>query len=179
MNTLSRGNSGDEEGHRAAREGAKVEGGSRPVTSVYFGGANATVSRTHAGFSLCFQIFSTTDRLEAEQGRALFSNTCEEQRIHVLRRSRFQLIFGRSKCRLRGCNLQSTWWETRSLRAPLTYTVAPHVRLPGGLQMLGLSNRTEFNRILTHFPDVPTIRITCEAEYRDLTLGVRRGAQRV
>ena len=43
------------------------------------GGANVTVSRTHAGFSLCFQIISTLNRFEVKQGGALFSDTCEKQ----------------------------------------------------------------------------------------------------
>jgi len=38
-----------------------------------------------------------------------------------------------TKCRLRGCNLHSTRWQTRFPRAPLTYSLAPHVQLPGGL----------------------------------------------
>jgi hypothetical protein len=45
------------------------------------GGANVTVSRTHAGFSLCFQIISTFNRFEVKQGGALFSDTCEKQRL--------------------------------------------------------------------------------------------------
>jgi hypothetical protein len=45
------------------------------------GGANVTVSRTHAGFSLCFQIITTLIHFEAKQGNVLFSNTCEKQRL--------------------------------------------------------------------------------------------------
>jgi hypothetical protein len=44
-------------------------------------GANVTVSRTHAGISLCFQIDTIVNRLEAKEGRALFSDTCEKQRL--------------------------------------------------------------------------------------------------
>ena len=44
-------------------------------------GANVTVSRTHTGFSLCFQIVSTFNRFEVKQGNVLFSNTCEKQRL--------------------------------------------------------------------------------------------------
>jgi hypothetical protein len=44
-------------------------------------GANVTVSRTHTGFSLCFQIITTLNRFGDKQGRALFSDTWEQQRI--------------------------------------------------------------------------------------------------
>ncbi len=43
------------------------------------------------------------------------------------------------------------------LRAPPTYTLAPHARLPGGLKIIASSWRTELNRILTHFPGVAMI----------------------
>jgi hypothetical protein len=45
------------------------------------GGANVTVSRTHTGFSLCFQIITILNRFGAKQGSALFSDTCEKQRL--------------------------------------------------------------------------------------------------
>lgn len=38
-------------------------------------------------------------------------------------------------------------------QAPLTYALAPHVRLPGGLQMIASSRRTALNGILTFIPD--------------------------
>ena len=48
------------------------------------GGANVTVSRTHTGFSLYFQIISYCNLFEAKKGKALFSNTYETQRISCL-----------------------------------------------------------------------------------------------
>ena len=53
--------------------------------------------------------------------------------------------------------------------APLTYTLAPHVWLPGGLQMIASSRRTELNGILAYFPDGAMIRITYPAAYCRLT----------
>jgi len=50
-------------------------------------------------------------------------------------------------------------------QAPLTYTLAPHVRLPGGLQMIASSRCTELNGIPACFPDGATIRITYPAAY--------------
>jgi hypothetical protein len=73
----------------------------------------------------------------------------------------------------RGCflvNLHSTRWQTRFPRAPLTYTLAPHVRLPGGPQMIASRRRAELNGILARFPDGATIRITYEAAYCGLTV---------
>jgi len=43
------------------------------------------------------------------------------------------------QCRLRGCNPHFTRWQKRFLRAPLTYTLAPHAWLPGGLNMIASS----------------------------------------
>jgi hypothetical protein len=45
------------------------------------GGANVTVSRTHEGFSLYFQIVSTFNRLVAAQGRSLFTDTCGAEKL--------------------------------------------------------------------------------------------------
>jgi hypothetical protein len=70
---------------------------------------------------------------------------------------------------LRGCNLHPTRWRTWFLRAPLPYTLTPHVRLPGALQMVASSRRTELNGILACLPDGATIRITYEAAYCRLT----------
>jgi hypothetical protein len=44
-------------------------------------GANVTVSRTHTGFSLCFQIITMLNRFGDKQGMALFSDICEKQRL--------------------------------------------------------------------------------------------------
>jgi hypothetical protein len=67
---------------------AKKTGGSDPLSGGCFdggdsannSGANVTVSRTHTGFSLCFQIIRTFNRFEVKQGGALFSDTCGKQR---------------------------------------------------------------------------------------------------
>ncbi len=63
-----------------------------------------------------------------------------------------------SRCRFRGCNLHPTRWQTGGYpRAPLTYTLAPHVPLQGGLQMIApTAVRSEFNGILACFPDGAT-----------------------
>jgi hypothetical protein len=42
------------------------------------------VSRTHTGFSLCFQIIRALNRFEVKQGKPLFSNIYEAQRISRL-----------------------------------------------------------------------------------------------
>ena len=52
---------------------------SRPLARI--GEANVTVSRTHTGFSLCFQVITTQHRFDDKQGRALFSDTCGKQRL--------------------------------------------------------------------------------------------------
>jgi len=77
-------------------------------------GANVTVSRTHAGFSLCFRIVSTLNRYEAKQGQALFSDTCRKQGFRVLRRSRLR----------GGCNRHLGW-------AGGTVTARSHISKPG------------------------------------------------
>jgi hypothetical protein len=77
-------------------------------------------------------------------------------------------------CGFRGGNLHPTPWQTRFPRAPLTYTLAPHVRPLGGLQMVASSRHTELNGILARFPDGATIRITYEAAYCCPTCSVRR-----
>jgi len=60
-------------------------------------GANVTVSRTHTGFSLCFQIISYRNCFEAKQGGLYFQLLVKSRGCHFLRRST-----------LRGCNLHST-----------------------------------------------------------------------
>jgi hypothetical protein len=62
-------------------------------------------------------------------------------------------------------------------RAPLTYTLASHVRLPGGLQMIA-SSSAELNGILACFRDGATSRITYPAAYCCLTRKFR-GARRL
>ena len=79
-----------------------------------------------------------------------------------------------SRCTLWGCNLHPARWQKRFPRAPLTYTLASHAQLPGGLKMIASSWPTELDRILTHFSDVATIRITYEVVYCCLTLRFRR-----
>ena len=39
------------------------------------------MSRTHAGFSFCFQIITMLNRFGDKQGMALFSDTCGKQRL--------------------------------------------------------------------------------------------------
>ncbi len=58
--------------------------------------------------------------------------------------------------RSRECNPHPTRWQTRGgavQQTPLTYFLMPHVRLPGDLQMVTSSMRTERNGILACFPD--------------------------
>ena len=55
------------------REGSYIE-------LAEIGGANVTASRTHTGFSLCFQIIRTFNRFAVKQAGALFSDTCGKQR---------------------------------------------------------------------------------------------------
>ena len=46
-----------------------------------YGGASVTVSRTHVGIPLCFQINGTLNCLVTAQGRSLFSDSCGKQRL--------------------------------------------------------------------------------------------------
>ena len=47
----------------------------------------------------------------------------------------------RRQSRLRGCNLHPARWQTRLSRVLMISTLAPHVRLSGGLQMIASSRR--------------------------------------
>lgn len=70
--------------------------------------------------------------------------------------------------------MHPTRWQTRFPRALLTYTLAPHVRLPGGLQMIAsrAGARAGLNGILAFIPDGATIRITYPATYCRLTTAI-------
>ncbi len=84
---------------------------------------------------------------------------------------RGQLLEERAtKCILRGCIYTPFGGGRGFLRAPPTYTLAPHVRLPGNLQIIASRRRGRtLNGILACFPDGATIRITCPADYCCLT----------
>ena len=82
----------DVNGQAANDESAKTAGGSIGILACLWNrccdagklreisGANVTVSRTHTGFSLCFQIIRTFNRFEVKQGGALFSDTYGKQK---------------------------------------------------------------------------------------------------
>jgi len=65
---------------------------------------------------------------------------------------RGQLLEERAtKCILRGCNLHPTRWQTRFPRSNTHPHSGASLRVPGGLQMVASSRRTELNGILARF----------------------------
>ena len=59
-----------------------------------FGGANVTVSRTHTGFSLCFQIISTSTASMPNRAGLYFQILVESRGFLVLRSSRLGGVIG-------------------------------------------------------------------------------------
>jgi hypothetical protein len=75
----------------------------------------------------------------------------------------------RRPSRLRGCNRALHSVATRLSHVPLTYTLAPHARLPGRLQMIASRRRTELDGTLARRPDGVAIRITSPTAYCRIT----------